>query len=147
MPTIRPARPADRDALRAIQREAIAEPWPALLETALDGPPPLYVVEDGTPTGYAIVVPGDSVAYIPELAVHPDRQGESLGSQLLAALPEAFDDRDELRVTVRAVDSRARSFYERHGFERVERVPDHFDAGDGIVLRRPLGVDADGGGQ
>ncbi|PSQ50798.1 N-acetyltransferase [Halobacteriales archaeon SW_7_65_23] len=142
MPTVRPARPADRDPLREIQREAIAEPWPALLDTALKGPPPLYVIEDRTPVGYAIVIPGESIAYIPELAVHPSRHGEGLGSQLLAALCDAFDDRQELRVIVRAVDTRARSFYEHHGFEPVERVPDHFEAGDGIVLRRALGLGA-----
>jgi ribosomal-protein-alanine N-acetyltransferase len=142
MPTVRPAEPADRDALLEIQRRALAEPWPALLETALAGPPPLYVVEDGGPVGYTIVIPGtSSVAYIPELAVHPGRQDEGFGSYLLKAVCAEFDSHDEFRVTVRAVDARARSFYSRHGFEHVATVPDHFEAGDGIVLRRPLDED------
>lgn len=139
MPTVRSAEPADRDPLFEIQRRTLAEPWPALLETALAGPPPLYVVEDGGPVGYATVIPGTgAVAYVPELAVHPDRQGEGFGSHLLEALCGEFAGHDELRVTVRAVDTRARSFYSEHGFEHVDTVPDHFEAGDGVVLRRPL---------
>ena len=139
MPHVRPAASADRGAVLAIQRAAIAEPWPALLETALEGPPPLYVVEDGEPVGYAAAIAdGDSVAYLPEVAIHPDRQGEGLGSLLLDAIVEEFGDHEELRVTVRVVDDRARAFYGRHGFEPVEHVADHFEAGDGIILRRPL---------
>lgn len=142
MATVRPAEPADRDALAEIQRRALAEPWPALLDTALTGPPPLYVVDDGGPVGYATVIPGtEAVAYVPELAVHPERQGEGLGSQLVDALCVEFADHDELRVTVRAVDTRARSFYDEHGFERVDTAPDHFESGDGVVLRRPLDGD------
>jgi len=142
MPTVRPAEPTDRGALAEIQRRALAEPWPALLDTALTGPPPLYVVDDGGPAGYAVVIPGTgAVAYVPELAVHPERQGEGLGSQLLDALCCAFAGHDELRVTVRAVDTRALSFYADHGFERVETAPDQFESGDGIVLRRPLTCD------
>lgn len=139
MPTVRSAEPADRDPLFEIQRRALAEPWPALLETALAGPPPLYVVEGDGPVGYAVVIPGTgAVAYVPELAVHPSHQGKGFGSSLLEALCGAFAGHDELRVTVRAADTRARSFYDGHGFERVDTVPDHFQAGDGIVLRRPL---------
>jgi len=142
MPTVRLAEPTDRGALAEIQRLALAEPWPALLEAALTGPPPLYVIDDGGPAGYATVIPGTgAVAYVPELAVHPERQGEGLGSQLLDALCGEFAGHEELRVTVRAVDSRTLSFYDDHGFERVGTVPDHFESGDGIVLRRPLDGD------
>jgi ribosomal protein S18 acetylase RimI-like enzyme len=131
--------PADRKRVTEIQQQALAEPWPALLATALEGPPPLYVADDGRPVGYCIVVPGgEQVLYVPELAVHPARQGEGLGSALLEALACEFDSHSELRLTMRAVDSGAREFYDAHGFEQVERVADHFDSGDGIVLRKRL---------
>ena len=60
MTAIREGRPADFPALRAIQRSALAEPWPELLETATRGPPALYVLTDQEPLGYAIVL-GDGV--------------------------------------------------------------------------------------
>jgi ribosomal-protein-alanine N-acetyltransferase len=140
MSRVRPVEPGDGPAVRRIQSRAIAEPWPALLETALDGSVPLFVLDDGGPVGYAIVVPGrGGVVYVPELAVHPDRQGEGHGSRLLSALCDRFEDHDEMRLTVRDTDRGARRFYERHDFAPIERVEDHFESGDGLLLSRPLG--------
>jgi ribosomal-protein-alanine N-acetyltransferase len=139
MSRIRPVEPGDGPAVREIQSRVIAEPWPALLETALDGPLSLFVLDDGGPIGYAIVVPGaDGVVYVPELAVHPDRQREGHGSRLLSALCGRFADHEEMRLTVRETDQGARRFYERHGFARIDRVEDHFESGDGLLLSRPL---------
>jgi len=143
MSPVRPVEPGDGPAVREIQSRAIDEPWPALLETALDGPLSLLVLDDGGPIGYAIAVPGtDGVVYVPELAVHPDRQREGHGSRLLSALCGRFADHDEMRLTVRETDRGARRFYERHGFGAIERVEDHFESGDGLLLSRPLDGDS-----
>jgi ribosomal-protein-alanine N-acetyltransferase len=141
MTEIREGRPSDLPHLRPIQSGALAEPWPELLETAAQGPPALYVLSDGRPVGYAIVVAeADGVAYIPELAVHPDEQGQGYGSDLLSWLCEtlAAEGYQQLRLTVQASDERARRFYDRHGFDRLERLTDHFEDGDGLLLGRPL---------
>jgi ribosomal-protein-alanine N-acetyltransferase len=138
MTTVRPGAPQDGAALTRIQQATLAEPWPELLETALSGPPPLFVADDGEPVGYAIVVSEGSRAYVPELAVHPDRQSEGHGSALLSALVEEFSDHEEMRLTVRAVDERAQAFYRDHGFEQVDRIADHFESGDGLLFARPL---------
>jgi len=137
---IREGDPTDLPRLRTIQ-SALAEPWPELLETATRGPPPLYVVCEDRPVGYAIVIGEDGVAYVPELAVHPDRQGEGFGSELLTWLRDHLADGgfEELRLTVQATDQRANSFYEQHGFEERDRLADHFDDGDGLLLGLPLG--------
>lgn len=140
--SVRQGRPADLPALRGIQTATLAEPWPELLAAAVEGMPPLYVVEDGDPVGYAVVVAdGGSVAYVPELAVDPARQREGYGSRLLGALRERLtaDGYDQLRVTVRASDDGARAFYAEHGFVRLERLEDHFETGDGLLLGLSLG--------
>jgi ribosomal-protein-alanine N-acetyltransferase len=135
--TVRPGRPADRAALTRIQ-EALAEPSPALLSAALDatgtdGPLVVLVrVTGGDPVGYTVAVAGPSV-YVPELAVDPAHHREGHGSALVAALRERFDAR-ELRLTVAVTDDRARAFYRSQGFERVDRLPDHFESGDALVL-------------
>jgi len=143
---IREGRPEDLPRLRTIQ-STLAEPWPELLETATRGPPLLYVVSEGEPVGYAIVLGEDGVAYVPELAIHPQRQGEGFGSELLAWLRDhlAEEGYAELRLTVQASDERARGFYDDHGFERVDRLDGHFDSGDGLLLA--LHVDRGGGGE
>lgn len=136
---VRRATPADLDVLRTIQTSALAEPWPELLETAVRGPLPLFVAVEHRPVGYAALVPGpDRTAYMPELAVSPERQGEGIGSQLVAAVVRFLEQEGytRLRVTVRAVDNRARQFYERCGFERHGRLDDHFESGDGLVFLR-----------
>lgn len=143
MVEIRTGRPADGPRLREIQAAAIAEPWPALLDTALTGPPPLYVVVDSSdePLGYGIVIPdSESVAYLPELAVDPNRQGEGYGSKLVDAICDSLEDDgyEQLRLTVRAVDEQAREFYRENDFETRERLPDHFEDCDGFLLERTL---------
>lgn len=136
MTGIRRGRPSDLPQLRPIQSDALAEPWPELLETAARGRPALYIVDDGRPVGYAIVVVGDSVAYVPELAVDPDRQGRGHGSELLSALRGQLADEgcQQVRLTVRESDEGARRFYDRHGFERLDRLTDHFTNCDGLLL-------------
>jgi len=138
---IRPAEPADYHALRAIQEAALDEYWPELLELGVDGPPICLVVETDRPLGYALVVGGDDVAYVAELAVTPAEQGQGYGSELLAALldrlrPAGFET---IRLTARADDDRVRSFYETFGFDVVDEVADHYDGdGDAVVLARSL---------
>jgi len=141
--TVRRGRPADHDRLREIQAAALAAPWPELLATAVEGPPPLYVVTDGVPVGYAIVVGDGTVAQVPEIAVDPARQREGHGSALLTAVCDrlAEDGYGAVRLTVRAVDDGARAFYATHGFEERDRLPDHYRDGDGLVLKRALAVD------
>lgn len=141
MTAIREGRPADLLALRRIQSAALSEPSPDLLPAAATGPLSLFVLTDGEPLGYAIVVgDGESVGYIPEIAVAPDFQGQSYGSQLLSHVVTTYasDGYDQLRLTVRADDDRARSFYDDHGFERRKRLPDYFESGDALLLVRSL---------
>ena len=140
MTPIREAQPEDRARLRAIQTVTLAEPWPELLAAAVDGPLTCLVYADPEPTGYALAVAGDETGYLVELAVAAGHRGQGRGSVLLDALVDRFRDRGvtTLRVTVRVVDERARSFYETRGFEERERLSDHYEDCDGLLLARNL---------
>jgi len=138
---IREGEAADLPRLRTIQQRALAEPWPELLAAAIEGTLPVYVVDVDGPVGYAIVVSdGESVAYVPELAVDPARQREGHGSRLLARLSDrlAAQGYDQLRVTVLAEDEAARAFYADRGFEVLDRLDGHYEAGDGLLLALSL---------
>lgn len=139
---IRPAHPADESRLRAIQTAALDQPWPGLLDVAIEGAPIVLVADPGvSPVGYALVVPSRPTAYLAELAVAPPAQGQGHGSRLLAAVLNRFGDQgfDEVRLTARADDDRVRAFYEKFGFTLAERLPDHYDDdGDGVLLVRSL---------
>ncbi len=137
---IREAKSGDYPALRAIQESALSDPWPDLLELGVDGPPLVLVLATERPIAYALVVPDDAVAYVAEFAVAPPRQGQGHGSKLMAALLDRLreDGVETVRLTARADDERARSFYATFGFDVVDEVPDHYDDGDGVVLARDL---------
>lgn len=133
---------ADLPHLRRVQAATLAEPAPDLLRAAaVDGPPGLFVADDGGPVGYAILVAGEA-AYLPELAVAPARQGEGVGTALLRALVAAVREResgpDRLRVTARAGDDRVRRFYRSRGFELADRLPGFFESGAGVAMVREL---------
>jgi ribosomal-protein-alanine N-acetyltransferase len=138
---IRPAEPDEYPALRTIQERALDEQWPELLELAVDGPPLALVAETDRPVGYALAVPGEDAAYLAELAVAPEEQGQGHGSALLAALFDRLrsDGVDTLRLTARADDERVRAFYEQFGFEIVDSASAHYeDGGDAVVLAKSL---------
>ena len=139
---VRPATIADLPRCRAIQSAALSEPWPGLLSTALgSGATVLVVATETGPVGYAVAfaVPG-APAYVPEFAIAPDHQSGGHGTRLLSGLLDELGrgDHERIRLTVRADDDRAREFYLARGFTVLERRPDHFDGGDGLLLERRL---------
>jgi len=127
--------------LSAIQSAVLLDPSPDLLSGALSGPLCCLVAVDAGPVGYLLAIHDDERAYLPELAVAPDRQGEGVGSTLLSAGCERLeaDGIETVRVTARASDDRVQCFYEHRAFEVRERVTDHYSDGtDGIVYERRL---------
>jgi len=152
--TIRPATPDDRTALRAIQLAALPEPAPDLLALGIEGPLLVLVAETDRPVGYALAATeqsadtgnpadSDSVGYLAELAVAPPEQEQGHGSALLSATVDRLRERgcDRLRVTARADDEAARSFYIERGFTVTEQLPDYFESSDGVALVRRFGND------
>ena len=139
---IRPAVAADESRLQAIQSAALDDPWPGLLDVAIDGTPHILVLDEGDgPVAYALTVPDRPVAYVAELAVAPGLQGQGYGTKLLGALLDRLDGDgfETVRLTARADDERARSFYDGFGFTADGTLPDHYDdGGDGVLLVREL---------
>jgi GNAT superfamily N-acetyltransferase len=85
---------------------------------------PLLAEEDGRVVGIATV--GAEELYA--IYVHPDRWGGGVGQALLDRAHVALAETcDEARLTVLAANLRARRFYERNGWELVERLTEpHF---------------------
>lgn len=138
---IRPAQSADYPRLRAIQSAALDEPWPELLDVAVDGASIVLVVDPGGgPIAYTLVVPDHPVASVAELAVAPPLQGQGHGSRLMSALLDWLreDGFERVRLTCRADDERVRSFYDSFGFTVADELPGHYDNGDGVLLSRRL---------
>jgi ribosomal-protein-alanine N-acetyltransferase len=138
---VEPATEADLPALVPVRLVSLPERAPRLLEYAVSGPPLVLVARErpgSTPVGYALTVVGDDRATVLELAVAPAERGHGHGS----ALVEATVDRLPSPVAVLEVetpaDGDAKGFYRRLGFETAERLPDRYEAGDGLLLCRRL---------
>lgn len=140
---IREGRPEDWPRLRRLQAATLSDPWSELLELSLGEPSLVLVLETDEPIGYALVVPDDSVGYVAEFAVAPDRQGQGHGSTLMRALFERLraEGIETVRLTARADDERVHDFYRQHGFSVVDEVPDHYDDADGLLFARELSGD------
>jgi ribosomal protein S18 acetylase RimI-like enzyme len=137
---LREARPADADTVRRVAEAAwydahadiageaavadfLAEYYqPAeLRERFRDGGSTTFVAVDDDLVGYATAVPGEDAYSLGAIYVHPDRQGEGVGSRLLDRV-EAHargEGYDTLRLVVMRDNDAARGFYEAHSFEHV----------------------------
>ncbi|EDY81641.1 acetyltransferase, GNAT family [Verrucomicrobiia bacterium DG1235] len=59
---------------------------------------------------------GHLVVYYPHLLVHPDFQGQGIGTELLNRLKEKYAS---FHMHMLTADGQAIKFYERHGFRRA----------------------------
>jgi ribosomal-protein-alanine N-acetyltransferase len=96
--------------------------------------------EDDDVLGYAGLCTYDTEAYVQTLAVRCDRQGTSLGRDLLLALLAESGRRGVATVAleVRADNARAQRLYARHGFEPVGLRPGYYQpsGADAVVMVR-----------
>ena len=140
---LRPAQPDDASALEGIQQATLSDPNPGLLTLGVDGPLSTLVAVDvrDRPVGYLLALTDDQRAYISELAVAPGHQRQGVGTALLERFVAESQEKqfETVRLTARASDERARSFYEQQGFAVVDRTPAYYDDGtDGVVYERAL---------
>ena len=133
---IRPARPADLEALLAIEQEVFV--WDRLSRRSLrhflssDTAAVLVAEESGRLAGYALVLfrRHAHAARLYSIAAAPGRRG--VGTPLLAACEALAASRGAtaLRLEVRADNRRAIEFYRRAGFEPRGARPAFYEDGE-----------------
>ncbi|AFZ72910.1 GNAT family N-acetyltransferase [Natronobacterium gregoryi] len=138
---IRPATTDDRERIRKVARrtwhdtydeledetiDATIEEWYGddALETAMTKPGTTFLVaeKDGEVVGFTHGVVTEEEGDILRLSVHPDYQGEGLGTALYERLREDLQDFNmgRMRAIDLASNEEAKQFYEHHGFERTD---------------------------
>lgn len=132
---VRPARPADRSALDALQSH-LREPSPSLLAAGDDVGTLLVSTDGGRPVGYLLAVDSPAEGHVSELVVAPDSRREGRASALLTAYLRTRPSGTRVSLTVAPENEAARSLYERHGFAVASRRPDFFESGDALVYER-----------
>lgn len=143
---IRPATRDDRDRIRAVARETWHETYDELdgetiddtidewygdeaLETALSKPGTAFLVAeretkrtadtDAEIVGFTHGVVSEEEGDVLRMSVHPDQQGEGIGTALYERLREDLQDfnMERMRAIDLASNDGGREFYEEHGFE------------------------------
>lgn len=145
--SIRPAERADLLAVLRIEKASFPQPWPYdAFESLLGEPAFLVAVDAGAVVGYVVasLTPnhGRGLGHVKDVAVHPDRRGDGVGTALLERALSILASRgaETVKLEVRESNDGARRLYGRFGFEPLRRMPRYYDDGeDAIVMIRELG--------
>lgn len=136
--TLRPAGPADLDALLALEAQFPGDRLsPRQLRTHVDSPRARLrvLLEDGRIAGYALVFlrRGSRIARLYSIVVDPARRGRGHGLALLrdAEAQAAAAGAHELRLEVRADNAAAVALYEGEGYRRLAALPAYYADGAG----------------
>ncbi|MWV63909.1 GNAT family N-acetyltransferase [Halorubrum sp. JWXQ-INN 858] len=133
-PRVRAARPADADAIRALQ-SVLRRPSPELLEYGLAVGTALVSVADGRIVGYVLPVdaPTRPGTHLAELVVTPERRREGRARGLLEAVIADADG--PVTLQTHPQNEPALALYDDLGFAVVGRRTDAYPDGDALVLR------------
>ena len=138
---IRPATSGDREAIRNVARETWHDTYDELesetidetidewygdeaLKTALSKPGTAFLIaeKDGDLVGFTHGVVSQEEGDVLRMSVHPDHQGEGIGTALYERLREDLQDfnMERMRAIDLASNDGGREFYEEHGFEPTD---------------------------
>lgn len=149
MPSIRPARPADRAALEAVLRsdgqfrpDEIAVAL-ELIDHAVAGTDD-YLVRlahiDADVAGYICYGPTPMTRATWDLywiVTHAGFRGRGVAGALVAHMEADIRERGGAHIRVETSEQEsygaARSFYDRHGYPEASRLPDFYGPGDALI--------------
>jgi ribosomal protein S18 acetylase RimI-like enzyme len=101
--------------------------------------------EDDGPVGVAYCEPerlAEGTWNLQLIAIHPERQGEGRGTQLLQAVEQALKQRSGRLMLVETSGlpelAGTRAFYEKYGFEAEACIRDFYALGDDKVVFRKV---------
>jgi [ribosomal protein S18]-alanine N-acetyltransferase len=147
-PVLRPARPADLDALAALETASFAGDrlTRRRLRSLIAAPSARLIVAEraGAAVAYVLVLlrRGSAVARLYSIAVAAGEAGHGVGSRLVAAAAEAARaaGASAMRLEVRADNARAIALYEACGFRPIGERPGYYED-DMTALRyeKPIG--------
>lgn len=142
--SLRPARPADLDAVCAIARHApLAGGWSrAQYEEEIGSGKGLFaVLEEGEVRGFFILRRVEAEAQLVDIAVRPQDRGRGFGRALLdgAVLAARSWGSSQMTLEVSAANEPALRLYRRAGFQIVGRRPKFYnDRSDAILMDLPF---------
>jgi ribosomal protein S18 acetylase RimI-like enzyme len=98
------------------------------------------VADDGAVVGYAYAIVTRGVLWLDRLHVAPEQQGSGVAANLLRAVMVNYVGEPSISLEVIDGNDRAVRFYEKQGFDVIERrsACGSIDGVPALVMRRPL---------
>ncbi|THE65134.1 ribosomal-protein-alanine N-acetyltransferase [Salinadaptatus halalkaliphilus] len=142
--SIRGAERADLLAVVRIENASFSQPWPYDAFEKFLGEPGFLVAEcGGEVAGYVVAditqTIGRRLGHVKDVAVHPERRGDGVGSTLLTRVLAVLTAHgaDSVKLEVRRSNETAKRLYRRFDFEALRVVPGYYaDGEDAIVMIR-----------
>lgn len=144
---LRPMGAHDVHAVAAIEASVQQFPWtPGNFSDGLKAGYSGWVAHrNGQVVGFSMTMFAPDVAHLLVIAVAPELHGEGIGTALIRHCETEARARDlpALLLEVRPSNTKALSFYKRHGFEQIATRRDYYPAPgnkreDACVMRKPL---------
>jgi len=144
MPALRVMTEDDVAAVMRIEKLAYPFPWTAgnFVDSIRAGYGAWVAAFGADVLGYAVLLPALDEAHLLNITIAPQRQGEGYGSWLLERVIEQADHAGArcMILEVRPSNIRARTLYERRGFQQVGVRKGYYPNGvlrreDAIVMR------------
>ncbi len=145
--SVRPATPADVDAVAALEAENLGvDAWSyGLVAEGVAGRLPtvhyLVAEDDGRLVGHAVASVVADLAELQRIAVTAEHRRHGHAAALLAEVVALAREggADRVLLEVREDNSGALAFYASHGFAEIDRRPRYYrDGTTAVVLLRPL---------
>lgn len=146
MPRLQIAAAAEADHEWCARLMAANEPWITLrrdlegCRAALLRPgTELFLARDQSsaqPLGFILLAAYGFAAspYVASIAVAPEAQGQSVGSQLMVFAEQHFAERGHLFLLVSSFSPRAQQFYRRHGYDFIGELKDYIVPGHSELI-------------
>ncbi|MFX1582844.1 MAG: ribosomal protein S18-alanine N-acetyltransferase [Promethearchaeota archaeon] len=148
MITIRAVTQKDLHQIMQIEWESFSDPYPRhIFEFLAQTTPDLFLVAAKKERIFGYITAeinqrqGYDSGHLLSLAVRRRTRREGVGHQLITKLVDIFKERNcrEVVLEVRISNNSAKSFYRKHLFQEVKRIPGYYEDGeDAIFMKRNL---------
>jgi ribosomal-protein-alanine N-acetyltransferase len=137
---IRKFQPQDFQQVLEIEQEAFNEHNPYLYMHFYEMNADTFLVAEhrGKILGFIVGLIIDGTGKIFSIAVHRNHRQRGIGSMLLGALSNIFQESriTEVYLEVRETNHPARRFYEKHGFTPIALEPAYYNDGENAIIMR-----------
>jgi ribosomal-protein-alanine N-acetyltransferase len=134
-------RPSDMAQVVELEQLCFKDPYPwwLLSELAHRNPETFVIAKvNDRIVGYAIIDHWEDHYHLVSIAVHPGNRRTGIATGLLNGLDKYLTRNITVKLEVRESNDPAIAFYLKHGFAKVDVIPDYYADGENAIVMEKL---------